>query len=183
MIEPGRALSSKHITLRPIDAGDLRRLVKWYSDPRVTHFLGRSSAITLAEQERWFRDYERKPDEQVFAIEVAGKHVGNLGLHRVDRAHRKAELGIVIGEMAFWSRGYGTEAIRLALRYAFDDLGLNKVSLDVLDYNVRGIRAYEKCGFVREGVARQEVRKDGRFFDVVRMGVLAAEFRALDGPG
>lgn len=183
VIETARALRGTRVVLRPLAPGDLRRLVKWYSDPRVIHFLGRSSAITLAEQERWFRDYERKADDQVFAIEVDGKHVGNLGLHRVDRAHRKADLGIVIGETSFWSRGYGTEAIRLALRYAFDALGLNKVTLDVLEYNVRGIRAYEKCGFVREGVARQDVHKNGRFYDVVRMGVLAEEFRALDGTG
>lgn len=167
--------------LRPLAPGDLRRLVKWYSDPQVIHFLGRGAAVTLAEQERWFREYERKPDEQVFAIEVGGKHVGNLGLHRVDRVHRKADLGIVIGEASFWSRGYGTEAIRLALGYAFDVLGLNKVSLEVLAYNARGIRAYEKCGFQREGVHREDIYKDGRFFDVVRMGILAREFRARQG--
>ena len=182
MIESQRVLRGPRVVLRPLAAGDLRRLVKWYSDPQVIHFLGRGSAVTLAEQERWFREYERKPDEQVFAIEIGGKHVGNLGLHKVDRVHRKADLGIMIGEASFWSRGYGTEAIDLALRYAFDGLGLNKVSLEVLEYNDRGIRAYEKCGFQREGVHREDIYKDGRFFDVVRMGILAREFRVRHRP-
>lgn len=177
MIEPHRVLQGDHIVLRPLAASDLRRCVKWFNDPQVTHFLGRSSAVTLAEEERWFREYERKPDEQVFAIDVEGEHVGNLGLHRVDRVHRKADLGIVIGEPTMWSRGMGTEAIRLGLRYAFGALGLNKVSLDVLEYNQRAIRTYEKCGFRREGVHREDIYKDGRFFNVLRMGILAREWQ------
>ncbi len=177
MIEAQRVLQGRRVVLRPLAAGDLRRCVKWFSDPQVTHFLGRSTGVTLAEEERWFRDYERKPDEQIFAIEVDGRHVGNLGLHRVDRVHRKADLGIVIGEPALWSRGHGTDAIRVALRYAFGALGLNKVSLDVLEYNDRAIRAYENCGFQREGVHREDIYKDGRFFNVLRMGILAREWR------
>ncbi|MGQ0797520.1 MAG: GNAT family N-acetyltransferase [Methanobacteriota archaeon] len=180
MIDARRVVLGERVLLRPLGSGDLRRLVKWFSDPRVSHFLGRTSGVTLAEEERWFREYERKVDEQVFAIEVEGKHVGNVGLHKVDRAHRKADLGVLIGEATLWSRGYGTDAIRAALRYAFEVLGLHKVSLDVLEYNHRAIRAYEKVGFVREGVHRQDIYKDGRFVDVVRMSILAGEFRAKE---
>lgn len=151
--------------------------MKWFSDPGVLRFLGRNSPVTYVEEERWFRDYQRRSDEQIFAIEVGGRHIGNLGLHKVDRIHRKADLGVVIGEPAYWSQGFGTDAIRLALRYGFDRLALNKISLDVLEYNVRAIRSYEKCGFQREGLRREDVYKDGRFFDVLRMSVLAREFR------
>ncbi len=177
MIEDHRILRGGRIVLRPLASGDLRRCVKWFSDPQVTQFLGRNAPVTLAEEERWFRDYARRSDEQIFAIEVEGKHVGNLGLHRVDRVHRKADLGIVIGETGYWSRGYGTEALRTALDYGFGPLGLNKVSLEVLEDNARAIRAYVKCGFVREGLHREDVCKDGRFLNVVRMSILAREFR------
>ncbi len=177
MIEDHRILRGIRVTLRPLATGDLRRCVKWFSDPQVTQFLGRNAAVTLAEEERWFRDYSRRADEQIFAIEIEGKHVGNLGLHKVDRVHRKADLGIVIGETAYWSRGYGTDALRTALGYGFEHLSLNKISLDVLEDNVRAIRSYEKCGFVREGVHREDVYKDGRFQNVVRMSILAREFR------
>ena len=180
MIEDHRILRGARVVLRPLATGDLRRCVKWFSDPQVTQFLGRNAPVTLAEEERWFRDYLRRADEQIFAIEVEGKHVGNLGLHKVDRVHRKADLGIVIGEPTYWSRGYGSEALRAALAYGFDHLGLNKVSLDVLEDNVRALRSYEKCGFVREGVHREDVFKDGRFLNVVRMSILAREFR--EGP-
>lgn len=182
MIESHRILRGKHVLLRPLASGDLRRCVKWFSDPEVTYFLGRAAGITLAEEERWFREYEGKRDEQIFAIEVRGSHVGNVGLHKVDRDHRKADLGIVIGESDLWSKGHGTDAIRAVLRYAFQALGLHKVSLDVLEYNHRAIRVYEKVGFVREGVRREDVYKDGRFVDVVRMGILDREFEAHESP-
>ena len=182
MIEDHRILRGSKVVLRPLASGDLRRCVKWFSDPQVTQFLGRNTPVTLAEEERWFRDYVRRGDEQIFAIEVEGKHVGNLGLHKVDRVHRKADLGIVIGEPAYWSRGYGTDALRAALVYGFDLLALNKVSLDVLEDNVRAQRSYVKCGFVREGVHREDVFKNGRFLNVVRMSILAREFRDRRGP-
>ena len=177
MIEDHRILRGSKVVLRPLASGDLRRCVKWFSDPQVTQFLGRNAPVTLAEEERWFHDYLRHGDEQIFAIEVDGKHVGNLGLHKVDRVHRKADLGIVIGEPMYWSRGFGTDALRAALAYGFEVLGLNKVSLDVLEDNARAQRSYVKCGFVREGIHREDVFKDGRFLNVVRMSILAREFR------
>lgn len=182
MIEDHRILRGRQVVLRPLGNSDLRRCVKWFSDPQVTQFLGRTTPVTLAEEERWFRDYLRRGDEQIFAIEVDGRHIGNLGLHRVDRVHRKADLGIVIGETAYWSRGYGSDALRAALAYGFGPLGLNKISLEVLEDNVRALRSYTKCGFVREGLHRDDVFKDGRFLNVIRMSILAREFREREGP-
>ena len=176
MIEDHRILHGLHVVLRPLGTGDLRRCVKWFSDPQVTQFLGRAGPVTLAEEERWYHDYVRRGDEQIFAIEIDGHHVGNLGLHKVDRVHRKADLGIVIGETTYWSRGYGTDALCTALRYGFGSLGLNKISLDVLEGNLRAIRSYEKCGFVREGIHREDVYKDGHFLNVIRMSILSREF-------
>jgi RimJ/RimL family protein N-acetyltransferase len=176
VIEDHRILRGDKVVLRPLASEDLRRCVKWFSDPEVLRFLGRNNVVSYAEEERWFRDYERRTDEQIFAIEVAGRHIGNFGLHKVDRTHQKADMGIVIGETDCWSHGFGTDAILAGLRYGFDHLGLNKVSLDVLEYNVRAIRSYEKCGFQTEGVHREEVYKDGRFFNVLRMSILAREF-------
>lgn len=180
MIEDHRILRGASVVLRPLATGDLRRCVRWFSDPQVTQFLGRAAPVTLAEEERWYHDYVRRGDEQIFAIEIDGRHVGNLGLHKVDRVHRKADLGIVIGETSYWSRGFGTDALRTALRYGFDQLGLNKISLDVLEGNGRAIRSYEKCGFVREGIHREDVYKDGRFLNVIRMSILAREFGDRD---
>lgn len=180
MIESRLVLQGERVLLRPLSKEDLRRLVRWFGDPHINRLLGRGSAVSLAEEERWYRDYEKAADEQVFAIEVDGEHVGNLGLHKVDRRRREARLGIVIGEASLWSRGYGSEAIRVALRYAFGALRLERVFLEVLEHNERAIRAYEACGFRREGVGRRDVYIDGRMMDVVRMGLAAKEFQDAD---
>src|SRR2546426_7243489 len=141
VLEARRVLRGERVLLRPLASSDLRRCVKWFSDPQIIRFLGRDAPVTLAEEERWFRDYERRTDEQIFAIEVEGQHVGNLGPHKIDRVPRKAEGGIVIGEPSFWSQRDGTGAMRGVLRYGFHGLGLNKISLHGLGDNARALRA------------------------------------------
>ena len=170
-------MSGGRVVLRPLEREHLERCVKWFNDRDVTYYLGREQPLTMAEEERWFAEYRSKVDEEIYAIEVDGNHVGNIGLHGIDRANRKANLGIVIGEKDYWSKGLGTDAMRTVLRYAFEQLRLHKVNLDVIDYNERAIHVYERCGFVKEGVRREELWKRGRFVNLVRMSILENEFR------
>ncbi len=92
--------------------------------------------------------------------------------------HRRAELGIVIGEKAYWGQGYGSDAIRTLLRFAFEEMNLHRVYLRVYEDNARGIRAYEKCGFCIEGRLREANYRKGRYHDELIMGVLRGEFTA-----
>ena len=170
-------IAGERVVLRPLQKEHLPRCVTWFNDPDVTYFLGREGPLTMAEEERWFAEYRQKIDEEIYAIEVNGDHIGNVGLHWIDRANRKANVGIVIGEKERWSQGYGTDAMRTILRYAFQRVNLHKVNLDVLDYNDRAIRVYEKCGFVKEGIRRDEIWKRGRFSNLLRMSILESEFR------
>ncbi len=86
-------------------------------------------------------------------------------------------MGIGIGERDYWGRGYGTDAMQVLLRYAFDELNLHRVSLGVFEYNTRAIRAYEKAGFVVEGRGPQELHRDGRRWDMIFMGILREEWQ------
>jgi RimJ/RimL family protein N-acetyltransferase len=94
----------------------------------------------------------------------------------VDWKNRSAVLGIVLGEKKHWGNGFGTDAVRLILGFAFRELNLHRVELDVYDYNVRAIRCYEKAGFRREGTLRDALFRDGAYHDVFRMAVLHSEF-------
>ena len=85
----------------------------------------------------------------------------------------------MIGDHDYWSHGYGTDAITTLLRYAFDEMNLHRVWLEVLDDNTRGIACYRKCGFVEEGRKRQDRYRSGSYHDTLVMGVLEDEFRAL----
>lgn len=109
-------------------------------------------------------------------VRATGRHIGNIGLHRINWIHRRAEMAILLGEPEYRGRGYGPEAITLLAAYAFNKLNLNRIGLGVLAENTAAIRAYRKAGFVEEGRFEQHFFRGGRFFDTVRMGLLRKEF-------
>ena len=105
-----------------------------------------------------------------------GRAIGNLGLHAIDEEQGRATLGIALGEKEYWDRGYGADAITQVLRWAFTELGLRRVDRGADEDNVRAIRCYEKCGFVREGLARAYRVRKGRAVNSVTMGILREEW-------
>ena len=102
--------------------------------------------------------------------------IGSTGLEGNIKFHADAFVGIGIGEPEYWSKGYGTEAMRLILAYAFLELNLHRVSLDVFEYNPRAIRAYEKAGFTHEGRERGRLLREGRRWDLLFMGILREDW-------
>jgi RimJ/RimL family protein N-acetyltransferase len=125
------------------------------------------------------------PGEYFFTIHVldSDRLIGFVGLRGIRWNQRDAWVGIGIGEREYWGQGYGTDAMRLALRYAFMELSLERVSLSVFATNQRAIRSYEKTGFKPEGVKRQVIHRDGKVEDVLYMGILRQEWVALNDEG
>ncbi|MBL7198581.1 MAG: GNAT family N-acetyltransferase [Anaerolineae bacterium] len=163
--------------LRRIERQDLATFVRWFSDPQVREFLVLNRPISMAEEEQWFENQLRDHSTEIFSIETAdSEHIGNIGLHNINWVHRHAELGIVLGEKQFWGQGYGSDAIRTLLKFAFQELNLHRVSLRVYEDNVRGIRAYQKCGFAPEGRSREAIYRKGRYCDELLMSILRHEF-------
>jgi RimJ/RimL family protein N-acetyltransferase len=108
--------------------------------------------------------------------------VGNVGL-RLCPQHARGELGYLIGKR-YWGRGYCTEAVRAALRYAFNELKLNRVFAEHFSRNPASGRVMQKTGMRYEGILRQHLRKlDGQFEDAVTYGILRAEAGELLGEG
>lgn len=163
--------------LRRVEREDIPTFVRWFNDPEVREFLATNRPISTAEEEKWFERQLEDTGSELFAIETAdGCHIGSIGLHNINWRDRHAELGIVIGEKEYWGRGYGSDAVRTMLRFAFESLNLHRVSLRVFEDNARGLRAYEKCGFQHEGRMREAVFRKGRYYDELRMGILRREF-------
>lgn len=170
--------------LRRIERTDLPTFVRWFSDPQVREFLMLNRPISLAEEERWFERLLGSTDNEVFAIETRdGTHIGNTGLHDINQLHRSAELGIVIGEKKYWSQGYGSDAIRALLGFAFYSMNLHRVYLMVYEDNARAIHTYEKSGFQHEGRLRQAIYRKGKYYDELLMSILRPEFDELTGQG
>ncbi len=170
--------------LRALEYDDLQHFVAWINDPEVRQFAAIRYPLSMTEEDQWWEGLHKRHNDHLFAIEVEdGTYIGNVGLVNVEPENRQATLGIIIGHKDYWGRGYGTDAIRALLAWAFDYLNLNRIGLKVYEYNPRAIRCYEKCGFRHEGVHRQGRYNQGRYFDELLMSVLRDEFRADGAEG
>ena len=172
-------LNGERVLLRPIQRGDLPRLWELGSDFEVA-VLGSSGPVvphSLAESEADFEKELAQPrkDRAYFAIEVNGELIGEAGLHRIDHFSRACELGIGIGR-EFWGRGFGQDAVRTLVDYAFEHLNMNRVGLYVLAEDPRAVGAYRKVGFVEEGRIRQHAWVRGRYEGELVMSILREDW-------
>ena len=102
--------------------------------------------------------------------------IGFVALHSIEWNNQACLLAIGVGNPDHRGKGYGTDALNLILRYAFYELNMNRVGLDVISYNLKAIKAYEKVGFKTEGSMRSAVLRDGKKYDRVIMGILRDEW-------
>jgi len=159
---------------------------RWNSDSEYLRLLDARSANQFSAKKiaEWLEKEMEKdpPTEYLFAIRtLEGDHlIGWLDLEGDLFPHGEAFVGIGIGEREFWGKGYGTDAMKVILRYAFQELNLRRVALDTFEYNPRAIRSYEKAGFVHEGRAREFLNREGRRWDLIFMGILREEWLAKD---
>jgi RimJ/RimL family protein N-acetyltransferase len=107
--------------------------------------------------------------------------IGFIGLFGLNWSQGETWVGIGVGEPVFWGKGYGTDAMRIVLRYAFTELNLHRVSLGVFGYNTRAQKSYEKAGFRLEGRERLHLNREGERYDLLIMGVLREEWLKVNG--
>lgn len=166
------------VILRALDNSDLMKMLDYVND--FDTMRGVTSGLILPsnvdDEARYFAAQSRNNrGEYQFAIETLDGHdfIGRCGFISVDWKNRLAELGILIGEKSVRGKGYGADAVETLCRFGFEEMGLHKITARVFDFNTAALRCYEKCGFVREGVLRQEYFREGKFHDVIALGKLA----------
>lgn len=172
----------KQIYLRSLERTDLAAMVEWINDHEVTRllFMGDRPANLELLEEQWEQE-QRSQTEVVFAVcdKEDDSFIGRTGLYSINWIMRTAEFRIFLGNKAYWNRGIGTECTKLMVVYGFEKLNLNRIWLGVNADNIGGVRAYEKAGFVREGILRQEQYRNFRYYDVIRMSMLRSEYEKL----
>ena len=170
---------SDAVTLGPLLDADLPVLFDWINQPEQVHWNAAYHPVSETDHREWFDAVRRRSDVVIFAIRTTagGRLVGSCQLRNIDPVHGNAELQIRIGVVAERGHGHGTEAVRQLVRFGFHELNLHRVYLHVFAHNDAAIRAYEKSGFRREGVLREAAHIDGRYVDVVVMGILRQELR------
>lgn len=164
--------------VRPEDVTD--RYVAWMADPAVNRYLeSRFRALTTDDLRAYVSTLQGHHDTAFFAIVLreGDRHIGNIKMGPVDWPHQHADVGVIIGERDCWGRGYATEAIRLVTIFAFERLGLHKLTAGAYAGNAGSVKAFERAGWQVEGARREQYFCDGAFEDGIFMGVLRREWR------
>ncbi len=162
--------------LRAVEVDDAATLNRLFGDPEVLRGLMLTFPQPDAGFREWVRSHSDRPDSAGFVIEtLEGEAIGGCGFDDIDPRPRTAVLGVWIGR-PYWDQGYGTDAVRTLCRFGFRQMNLQRITLRVYETNPKAIHTYEKIGFKTEGKLRREQFQDGRYIDVLMMGVLAEEF-------
>ncbi|MEA2525937.1 MAG: hypothetical protein QOF73_3164 [Thermomicrobiales bacterium] len=172
-------IAGELVALGPLRRDLLPTYQRWINDfTSVRNLALPPGPVSMEAETAWCDGAASGVGDASFTIyeRASWRPIGNTGLHAVDHRNRTAEFGILIGEADARGRGFGTEATRLMLDYAFTALGLHNLMLRVHAYNLAGLRAYQKAGFRQFGRRREAVWMGGRLWDVIHMECLASEF-------
>jgi RimJ/RimL family protein N-acetyltransferase len=167
---------------------DVTAMRGWSRDADFLRLFGSDPARpwTEASLKKELEEYggkdEPNPNAFSFLIRAVAddRLIGMCDLNVDYWAHREAWVAIGLGDRGYWGKGYGTDAMRLLLRYAFQELNLHRVSLGVFGYNGRAQKSYRKAGFVEEGRIRERLRREGVWYDMIIMGMLRSEWKEND---
>ena len=134
--------------------------------------------VTVEQLDGWYDNIGKNNNFVPFAMRTLESNIliGFVNLVRINWQARHCEVVLGIGNTDYWGKGYGSDAMRIALRYAFMEMNMNRVGLDVNGYNQRAIKSYEKVGFVHEGKLRQHIHRDGQRHDSHLMSILREEW-------
>lgn len=155
--------------------------LRWMNDPETVRFTeARHANYSIGDLRAYVEKMNASNRELLFGIfELAGnRHVGNIKVGPIHPFHATASLGLIIGEKDCWGRGYATEAIRLAVSYAFMALGVAKITAGIIAGHLASQRAFEKAGFRVEGVRRKQNLFEGERRDEILLGLLREEWDA-----
>lgn len=179
---------SERIYLTPITNYDLPQFAAWLSDFGLQRLVNPGMSVPqdveeLLNPDSWFQSDLKSEKCRMFAIRTLKDNIfiGECGIVNLNMFAHSAEIGINIAHPEYRGKGYGAEAMVLVMRYGFEQLNLNRVSLHVMSFNTRAIRLYEKLGFQVEAREREMFFHDGTYFDQLSMGILRNEWEVIYG--
>ena len=179
MAEYHHFLEGERLYLREVRPSDVSEsYYRWMNDPEVTRHLESRFYPNSLEALREYVAGKTGDRDNVFlaiVLKEGDRHIGNIKLGPINWIHRFADVGLLLGEKDCWGKGYATEAIRLVVDYAFSKLNLHKLTAGCYDLNQGSIKAFQKAGFVVEGVRKQHYFCDAAYIDAVLLGMLRPE--------
>lgn len=173
-------LRGEKVRLTAVTSNDLPAITRWWDDADFLRLYNTAPAAPRNEDQlsRRFDLSSTSPDVFLFAVRLIADDtfIGLIEFDGIDWSNRTTFVSIGIGEATHRGRGYGLDAMKLALNFAFNELNLHRVCLTVFGYNAAAIALYDRLGFTREGVYREHLERDGRRHDMLLYGLLRHEW-------
>ena len=181
--QPLPIIRGERVYLRAQERSDIPLFVRWLNDSETTSYLSMRAPMSEPMEEAWFNRMVEQQGKDAYHFTMCRIEddlpIGTIGLFQVDTVNGNVGMGISIGEKSLWGQGLGTDAMNALLDFGFGQLRLERMWLEVYDFNARGRRSYEKSGFVLEGIERHAIFKRGMYYDVHLMSILRDEWAAL----
>ena len=171
-------IEGRNVYIRPIKDEDMASIFKSCQDEEILYMTGTCKSFTLDDIIESYKQFSSDPTRYDFAICLLenSETIGDLAILEIDQDNKKADFRISLHSRNNLNKGYGTEATQLAQTFTFEELKLNRLQLEVFSHNVRGIKAYEKAGFKKEGILRQSLYYNDTFSDEVIMAMLREDY-------
>lgn len=168
------AIKGERIYFLPMKEKDTKQIIQWRNQDFVRKNFIDQRDFTEEGHHNWIEKMinTQKAVQFIVYLQESNRAIGSVYLRDIDREHLRAELGIFLGEQDVLQAGYGTEAVKLLVKYGFSQLGLHKIMLRVLASNHGARKAYEKAGFAVEGRLEEHVLLSDQYEDVILMAVI-----------
>lgn len=171
-------LIGERIYLRSTLESDASIMLEYTQNEEIRYMTGTTTEFTLEQIIAHIRNVKKDTSRYDFAIclKDSDEMIGELAILDIDEENKKAGFRITLASISLTGKGYGTEAMKLIIDFVFNQLKLNRIELEVFSHNLRGIRAYEKIGFVKEGVLRQSLYYNDTYSDEIIMAMLKSDY-------
>ena len=169
-------LQEVKVTIRRFERKDIPKKVEWINNPENNSFLHYDIPICVEKTEKWYDSHLGDDDRYDAVIEADGMPVGTIGLLSIDKKNSKAEYYIAMGETEYKGKGVAKSASLLILKYGFEILELNKIYLYTEAENIAAQKLFERVGFIKEGLIRQDILSRGKLADRYAYGYLREDW-------
>lgn len=173
-------IQGNNVVLRAISMKDANLLIELINDAETEKMLGGSSfPVSLEAQEKWISAQAGRIDvlRCIVSLKENEEGIGTVILSDIDTKNGVAQVHIKMDKQRGRGKGYGSDALNAIVNYAFDEMRLNCIYADVLEYNAVSQKLFEKCGFHRDGVLRSRVYKGGEYINVVSYSRLKEDWK------
>ena len=172
----------KVVILKAIELEDLDLLNKWGNDPEIQYWLGGwHFPNSKNDIQKWHSSLSVSSLNQRFSIYTDDLGlIGTANLVDIDWKNKNAFHGMLLGDKEIRGKGYGVDTVMSIMKYAFEELGLNRLDGSIIEYNIASLKMYiEKCGWKEEGRQRSWYFRKNQYWDRILVGITKEDYFQL----